>query len=986
MRVEKRDGTTEQVSFDKVSRRIEKLCDGLAGIEDPHRIAQDVCARIYDGVKTSELDELAAQMCSSMVTIHPDYGILAARIFMSNHHKNTSPSFSETMSLLYHNVDGHGNPNPLISEELWSIVQASREKLNAVIDYDRDYEFSYFGMKTLERSYLMRVNGRVVERPQHLWMRVALGIHGGDIKDAIETYDLMSRRMFTHATPTLFNAGTPRASLASCYLLALSGDSIQGIFKSVADSAMISKYAGGIGIHMHDLRSRGAYIRGTNGVSSGIVPFLRIFNNTALAVNQSGRRAGSIAVYMEPWHADIEAFLELRKNQGNEEERCRDLFTALWVPDLFMRRVEANEEWSLMDPDECPGLSDVYGEEFEALYTRYEGEGRARRRVKAQLIWTAVLRSQVETGTPYVMFKDAVNRKSNQKNLGTIKSSNLCVAPETKILTDKGYEEIQRLEGKDVRVWNGLEWSDVRVAKTGEDQELIKVSFSDGSVLQCTPYHKFYIQEGYLPEGFHDDVLKSPQVRIVEAKDLTASMQLVSWRLPNEQADTCVQVVSIERTGRRDDTFCVNEPKRHAVIFNGIMTGNCSEITLYSTPDEYAVCNLASISLPAFVRPGPTPVFDFDALHRIAGVITRNLNKVIDRTFYPVPETERSNRRHRPIGMGVQGLADVFAMMRLPFDSDAAADLNRRIFATIYHGALVASCGISRQREQQRDELDRAIAAGDTDAIARLRQQLAMIPEEEALATYRGAYMSFDGSPTSRGELQFDLWGITEPETVNGMLDWDGIKEDIRRWGLRNSMLLALMPTASTAQILGNNESFEPFTSNIYQRRTLAGEHLIINQHLVKDLLALGLWTPEVKNKILVGGGSIQHIQEIPADVRALYKTAWELRQKVIIDQAADRGPYICQAQSLNLFSEEPDFNKMTNMAFYGWRRGAKNAVYYLRTRPKAKTAAFTIEPVSLAAAAGSNAAAAAPGPTANGEDAEFVCRRDDPNCLMCSS
>jgi ribonucleoside-diphosphate reductase alpha chain len=849
MRVLKRDNTYEPISFDKVLRRIRNLCQNLKGVS-ADEISQKVCARIYDGVKTSELDELAAQLCASLLTTHPDYGFLASRIIISNHHKNTSPSFSETMGLLFNAKDVHGVQNALISQELWDIVKTHKSKLNSVIDYQRDFLFDYFGFKTLERSYLLKVDGKIVERPQHMWMRVALGIHGNDIKEALQTYELMSQRYFTHATPTLFNAGTPRPQLASCFLLG-THDSITGIFKTVTDSAQISKYAGGIGIHIHDIRATGSHIRGTNGNSTGIIPMLRVYNNTARYVNQGGKRNGSIAMYLEPWHADIEAFLDIRKNHGSEEDRCRDLFTAMWIPDLFMKRVQENGEWSLMCPDESRGLSDAVGEEFEALYQKYEAEGKFRKKIKAQQLWMAILKSQIETGTPYLCYKDAANKKSNQKNLGTIKSSNLC-----------------------------------------------------------------------------------------------------------------------------------------------------SEIIEYSNNTSYATCNLASIALPTYVEydgETGTPFYNFKKLHDIAQVITRNINKVIDRTFYPVPETESNNKQHRPIGIGVQGLANTFALMRMPFDSPEAAQLNKDIFETIYHGAITASVLIAKRRDELRTELD---TAGIVLKRKReLIKYLQLIPEETALTKYRGAYSSFEGSPASQGLLQFDLWGVAP----GGVLwNWDDLKGEIAKYGLRNSLFLAPMPTASTSQILGFNESIEPFTSNIYQRQTLAGEFVIINKHLIQDLLDAGLWNTEMKNRIFSAGGSIQAIEEIPEKIRALYKTAWEMKQKVLIDQAADRGIYVCQSQSLNLFVEDPEFSKLSNMHFYGWKRGLKTGVYYLRTRPRAKITAFTIEPPKLAQSISTLALSTTSNivgtsniiplqietpPSTPTEEQIMACSRDNPEgCLMCGS
>jgi ribonucleoside-diphosphate reductase alpha chain len=1248
MRVIKRDGSHEDVSFDKVLRRIQVQCKDLHGV-DPHNIAQKVCTRIYDGVKTSELDELAAQMCASLVTEHPDYGILASRLIVSNHHKNTSPSFSETMAILYHAKDVHNKHTPRISNELWEIVQAYKEKLNSVIDYERDFGFDYFGFKTLERSYLIKVDGRAVERPQHMWMRVALGIHGWDVKDAIETYQLMSTRQFTHATPTLFNAGTPRPQLSSCFikgtmvytseggkpiedvkigdlvlthkgrfqkvsqlhvnnlvgrhlidfkayctpkitatnnhgfmsltseqiqwgkepqwntleslrvgdyievpnhvvedneviidvfevlsgvlgdgnnisyeytvtndviectstwkrenhlrngsgeitftkkqsqihrnwvvdesfcrfmgiwygdghivkqknsarilvpkgigitvdkrnteviefvedygeslfgikpcihnmsnqsvcqilfnstmighvfqkmfgeyfhgkflnpmfhtlstshvkallsglvtsdgfitskgmvrvgmcnpkfvkdvymlarsrsivvsysetfktyrstvsgeakdsqtaymsipkesaclnfvsktyeddriakfnnresnpscvlklhgktfvrimsktpssddstvvynlgveedhsyvvegivakncfLISMEDDSISGIYNTLGDVAEISKNAGGVGLHIHQIRSTGSHIRGTNGESTGVIPMLRVFNATARYVNQGGKRNGSIAVYLEPSHPDFEKFLDLRKNHGNMEERCLDLFTAAWLPDLFMRRVEANADWSFFCPDECPGLCDVYGEEYDRLYDQYEREGKAKKTIKAQHLFMSIVKSQIETGTPYILYKDACNRKSNQKNLGTIKSSNLCV-----------------------------------------------------------------------------------------------------------------------------------------------------EVVEYSSPDETAVCNLASIALPAFVEKDENgkPFINYDKLHHVTGVVTKNLCKVIDRNFYPTPKTERSNMRHRPIGIGVQGLADMYALMRVPFDSEEASELNKKVFETMYHGALTASMLIAKKRDELRVELDNEETSEDRKN--EIRKHLHMTAEEESLQEYRGAYTTFKGSPAQQGQLQFDLWNAKP----FGQWDWDTLKADIMKYGIRNSLLLAPMPTASTSQILGYNECFEPFTSNIYQRRTLAGEFTIINKYLIRDLIEIGVWNIDLKNRILLGNGSIQHIQEIPEDIRALYKTSWELKQKVLIDQAADRGVYICQSQSLNLFVEDPEFNKLSNMHFYSWKKGLKTGMYYLRTRPKAKTMAFSIDATTI----GNSVSPKKP------TEEVFVCRRDDPTCTMCSS
>lgn len=991
MQVLKRDNTLEDISFDKVLRRIRKLCDEgivLHGVR-ADEIAQKVCSRIFDGVKTSELDELAAQMCASLVTAHPDYGILASRIVVSNHHKNTSPSFSETIGLLREAKDVAGNVNPLISDELWDVMKAHKEKLNSVIDYSRDYDIDYFGFKTLERAYLMKVDGKTVERPQHMWMRVALGIHSWDLKEALETYDLMSRRFFTHATPTLFNAGTPRAQMASCYLLG-TGDSVHGMYKTIGDCAQISKYAGGIGVHVHDIRAKGSHIRGTNGTSSGIIPMLRVFNNVARHINQAGKRLGSIAIYLEPWHSDVEAFLDIRKNSGSEEDRCRDLFSAMWIPDLFMRRVQENADWSLMCPDECQGLSDAVGDDFDALYTKYEAEGKFRKKVKAQSIWMGIMKSQIETGTPYLCYKDAANKKSNQKNLGTIKSSNLCVAPETKVLTSHGDIVISTLDGKTVDIWNGQEWSSVTITKTSDSSELIRIYTDDENVIECTLYHKFHLQDG----------------TVIEARDLNAGDVLLNWCTPDGYLVQNVGIRLIQRNSRYDATYCFNEPKRHMGVFNGILTGNCSEIIEYSDDSSYAVCNLASISLPAFIKSGASTMeleFDFVELHRVSQIITRNLNKVIDRTFYPVPETKTSNMKHRPIGLGVQGLADVYAIMRYAFDSPEAAQLNREIFETIYHGALTASIAISQRRRELVDELftlfDQHPDTGSRKA--EILSHLQLTPEEAAIVyydtpnskkpKYYGAYSSFVGSPAEQGLLQFDLWNQT-PESERERLVADGTKGTLNRWdwttlkaklkmyGMRNSLLLAPMPTASTSQILGNTECFEPITSNIFQRQTLAGEFTIINKHLVKDLVALGMWNIDMKNKILVGGGSVQHIAEIPEAIRVLYKTAWELKQKSLIDQAADRGIYVCQSQSLNLFVEDPEFAKLNAMHFYAWKSGLKTGCYYLRTRPKAKMSAYSLSPSPSAPLQIPSAAT-----QAAEEEPVLACRRDNPDCIMCS-
>ena len=751
MQVQKRNGRLEDVSFDKITARIKKLCYGL---ETDHvhyiEIAKKVIQGLYDGVTTSELDNLAAETAATMAAQHPDYALLAARIAVSNLHKSTSKSFSETITALYNYIDPKTDQKAgLISKETYEVVIENRDRLNSSIIYDRDYAFDYFGFKTLERSYLLRMDGEIIERPQHMLMRAAVGIHGSDIEDAIETYNLMSEKWFIHATPTLFNAGTPKPQLSSCFLLSMTEDSISGIFETLSRCAKISQSAGGIGLSIHNIRSKGSYIKGTGGASNGIIPMLKVYNDTARYVDQGGgKRKGAFAIYLEPWHSDVMEFLDLKKNHGKEEMRARDLFYALWIPDLFMERVKNNEKWSLFCPNEAPGLHECYGGEFEALYHKYEQEGRARETINAQDLWFSIMESQTETGTPYILYKDAANKKSNQKNLGTIKSSNLC-----------------------------------------------------------------------------------------------------------------------------------------------------TEIIEYTDKDEVAVCNLASISLPKFVENNE---FDFQKLYDITRVITRNLNKVIDINYYPIPEARNSNMRHRPIGIGVQGLADAFIMTRCAFDSAEAVQLNKDIFETIYFAALTESC---------------------------------------ELAKVNGAYKTFKGSPASEGILQFDMWNVTPSDKWN----WESLKSEIVEHGIRNSLLLAPMPTASTSQILGNNECFEPYTSNIYTRRTLSGEYIIVNKHLLKDLIALGLWDNEMKERLMVNNGSIQNIDEIPDTLKEMYKTVWELSQKTIIDMAANRGAFICQSQSLNLFVENPTFGKLSSMHFYGWQKGLKTGMYYLRSKAAVDPIKFTL-------------------------------------------
>jgi ribonucleoside-diphosphate reductase alpha chain len=1300
MKVVKRNGQQEEVSFDKVLTRIQLAAKDLE--VNPSLIAQRTLLRIYDGVKTTELDELAAQLSISLMTTNPDYGILASRIAISNHHRNTSDKFTEVVKELSHQViEKTGEVVSNISEELVRLCELHGDVIDARIDYQRDYHLDYFGFKTLEKlQYLLRnTKGKTLERPQHLMMRVSLALWGSvDLERAFETYDLLSQKYFIHATPTNFNAGTPRQQLSSCFLLSMKGnDSIAGIYDTLKDCAMISKYAGGIGLHIHDIRAKGSLIRGTNGTSNGIVPMLRNFNDTAryvdqcftpdtlvltesgpqpigailpgekvltsegifhtvlkqvtheysgrmfriqleghqesvqvteehpilsfpsdgqplehclkqihaglkvvdyrevkelqvgdftvfphgqhgriqsiepvehtgrvhdfeidgphdytvahlgIAHNGGGKRNGSFAIYLEPWHADVEDFLKLKLNTGSEEERCRDLFYALWVPDLFMERVEKNEPWTLFCPSEAPGLSDVYGDEFRALYLKYEQEGRGRKQVDAQKLWFRILDSQIETGTPYLLYKDACNQKSNQKNLGTIKSSNLCVAPETLILTDKGQFPIHTLVGQEVRVWNGEKWSLTTVQKTGEDQRLLTVHLSNGAQVTCTPYHKFITNSKTntvkLPSGNYKYVYDSIKDAVrIDAKDLKIGQQLVKYELPvieygnendiafpythgffcgdgtyhrnpsgyiakglslygekqklipylqirsssytrdskgkintmlpdeipekyvvpfntsmkcrlewlaglfdadgtcsysknscsiqlgsaeleflnnirlllttmgvhskiaklrdetqREMPDgkgghkmyTCkpfyrlliasngihtllqhgfqthrlniqnkemehpyerfIAVSAIVDEGRTDDTYCFNESENHAGVFNGICLGQCSEIIEYSSETEQAVCNLASIALPSYVSP-KTRTFNFKKLREVVKVIIKNLNRVIDINFYPTPETKTSNMRHRPVGLGVQGLADVFALLRAPWESDKAAELNQLIFEHIYYAAVESSCEIAQEE---------------------------------------GPYSTFQGSPMSQGLFQYDLWNVTPLTSAEGKIQWTTVSEEkdqtlpwadlkarVKAHGMRNSLLVAPMPTASTSQIMGFNEACETFTSNIYTRRTLAGEFVVINKYLMADLKKLDLWNEMMKQQIIARNGSVQGIDLIPESIQRLYKTSWEVKQKTIIDMAAARGAFICQSQSLNLFVADPNYAKLTSMHFYGWKRGLKTGVYYLRTRAPVMAQKFTIDPELQKAAAKS--------------EMERVMRQntsaDTEECLMCGS
>ena len=790
MYVVKRDGRKEAVKFDKITARIMKLCYGLDPLVSPEAVAMKVIEGIYDGVITTDLDNLAAEVAAAKTIDHPDYALLASRIAVSNLHKETKKTFSEVMEDLYNYIDPKtGQRASLLADDVYEIVMNNKDILDSSIIYDRDFRYDYFGFKTLTRSYLMKLNGQIAERPQQMLMRVSVGIHKHDVQEVIKTYNLMSEGWFTHATPTLFNAGTPKPQMSSCFLLTMKSDSISGIYDTLKASAQISQSAGGIGLAIHDIRATGSYIKGTNGTSNGIVPMLRVFNDTARYVDQGGgKRKGSFAIYLEPWHADVFDFLDLKKNHGKEEQRARDLFYALWIPDLFMKRVKENGDWTLMCPHECPGLSETHSAEFEALYTRYEREGKGRKTIKAQDLWFKILESQIETGTPYMLYKDAANAKSNQQNLGTIKSSNLC-----------------------------------------------------------------------------------------------------------------------------------------------------TEIIEYTAPDEIAVCNLASIALPKYITEDGK--FDHNKLFEVTYQATVNLNKIIDENYYPVEEARNSNLRHRPIGLGVQGLADAFIMLKYPFESEEARALNREVFETIYYAAMTAS---------------------------------------KDLAKVNGAYETFEGSPVSQGVFQFDMWNVTP----TNRWEWDVLKEEVKTYGVRNSLLLAPMPTASTAQILGNNECFEPYTSNIYTRRVLSGEFIVVNKHLLKDLVKEGLWNKDMRQKIMASNGSIQNISEIPQYLKELYKTAWEISQRAIIDQAADRGAYICQSQSLNVFMENANFGKLTSMHFYGWEKGLKTGMYYLRTKAATDAIKFTVDKSVVEETVAQNIQ----NQSIEDQQAAIACSLDNPEgCEMCS-
>ena len=1164
MHVTKRNGELQIIAFDKILDRVKKIGKESNIQINYQSLVMKVIDQLYDKIYTTKIDELIAEQCALMATNNPDYATLSSKMIISNHHKNTKNDFYTVMENLYNFKNIKGENKPLISEKLWQFTQLYKDIINEMIDYNRDYLIDYFGFKTLERAYLLKINNKVIERPQHMWMRVAICIHGDNNEDNFlelisQTYDLMSLKYFTHATPTLFNAGTPSPQLSSCYLIGMEDDSLDGIYNTLHDCARISKWAGGIGLHIHNIRAKGSHIQGTNGTSNGIVPMLRVFNNTARYIDQGGgKRNGSFAIYLEPWHADVEDFLEMKKNHGDEELKARDLFYALWIPDLFMERIKENGKWSLFCPNECPGLADVYGESFKELYEKYESENKMYKTINARDLWFKILDAQMETGTPYLLYKDAANLKSNQQNLGTIKSSNLCVAPETLILTNNGHTEIQSLVDQEVNVWNGSEWSSVTIKKTGENQQLIDVHTDDGLKLSCTPYHKFYIQPTYsiyseaiveaqylkpgdkiikcvypvidgtdsmlypYTHGFFcgdgtyrnisekeerpckfnalnnhhfckrhlfnetdtyiqendnpinyigkckaisytkhpiiylydskkellpyidtrvEPIIEDKQNRIIvplpidiaekfdvpshscsikiklewfagysdadgtisrngtneqlqiasinhdflikvklmlQTCGINAKIKLSSTRetsylpdgkggyshfnvqpiyrllitscdlyelvklgfktnrlkitgtKPQRNANQFIKILKIEDQNRVSDTYCFTEPKKHMGIFNGIITGQCTEIIQHSDETETSVCNLASIALPSFVNT-ETKEFDYKQLHKVTKVVTNNLNKIIDLNFYPTEKTRKSNLSHRPIGIGVQGLADTFILMDIPFHSDEAREINKLIFETIYHASLEKSNEISIERQIKIKNNDFTIVNEyDYTNLSYVNPNL------------YGSYSSFQGSPASKGILQFDMWNVNP---TSNRYDWNKLKDSIKEYGLRNSLLVAPMPTASTSQILGYNECFEPFTSNLYSRRTLAGEFVVINKYLMKELIELDYWNEEIKNNIIANKGSIQQLTNLPQHIRNKYKIVWEIPMKHLIDMSADRGAFICQSQSLNLWIEDPNYNTLTSMHFYSWKKGLKTGIYYLRRKAKHQAQQFTIEP-----------------------------------------
>jgi len=991
MEVIKRDGTIENVSFDKITIRIHKLCQEEPCLNgkyvNPVKIAQETINGLYDRITTQQLDLLSADICASKIQQHPDFGKLASRILISNLHKSTSSVYFDVVSIL--------KEYQVISDAYYQFVKDNELSLHEMIDYRRDYLFDFFGFKTLERSYLLKIKEdgkfKIVERPQMLWMRVAIQIHGlhpsGTVQEKLnkirETYNNLSMLYFTHATPTLFNSGGKYPQLSSCFLASID-DNLSGIFKTIGDLAQISKWAGGIGIHLSSIRGKGSLIKGTNGTSDGIIPLCKVLEGVARYIDQGGKRKGSIACYLEPWHLDIQEFVDLRKNTGDENLRTRDLFLALWVPDLFMRRVQEDGVWSLMSSDVCPGLNDTYGEEFEKLYLQYEAEGKFGKQIKAMELWKQILEAQIETGMPYILYKDHVNYKSNQKNLGTIKSSNLCVDGDTLILTkEKGWIPIHQADGLFYHIWNGIEWSKSLTKKTSNSSFLREIQTSDGCRIRCTNEHQFILEDGSRKDASQlklNDKLKSVRIlpissnpnpikldnkiyhsiselynekmiffnnggyiyssggypSLLEAKlffqqsginpkieehqsrlifnlDDLRWMEEYEFQVRRNTVRYIPKIIDIYVTSNQvlnlsQETYCFGEPSLNQGMFNGLIIGNCAEIVEYSDKDNIAVCNLASICLPRFVEDGK---FNYEKLGKISGIVTENLNKVIDLNFYPVSETRNSNFANRPIGIGVQGLADVFCKLKISFESEEAREINRKIFEVIYYSSLKKSI---------------------------------------ELAEKEGPYSNFQGSPFSQGIFQFDMWGKTLDNLSSHIPkeDWEQLRKDIQTNGIRNSLLTAVMPTASTSQIMGNSECIEPYSSNIFVRKTLAGEYTVVNDHLIKDLLELELWTKEIYEEILYFNGSIQKIREIPDEIKERYKTAFEIKGISIVKQAVERGPFIDQTQSMNLFQEVPNFDKLSSSHFYSWKNGLKTGMYYLRTKPIVDPIKFGLEPTSI--------------------------------------
>ncbi len=1001
MSVVKRIGTRESIDFGKVQKRIQFMVNTPVPL--PHinvvELSQRVIQGLHDDIHTSAIDQYSADLSASLAIIHTDYGMLAGRIAINNHHKNTLNSFRDKTDLLYLRKDTNGHVHPLITDAFYKFVKKHQFDIDKEIDYSRDYDLDYFGFKTLEKGYLMRVDDKVVERPQDLWMRVAIQLYINTDRDAasvltsvFRTYHNLSRRYYTHATPTLFNSGTPSGNLSSCFLLG-THDSHEGILKTLHDATSISKWAGGIGIHVSSWRAAGSLIRGTNGESSGIVRFLRMYNEGARAFNQGGKRNGSFAIYLEPHHPDIMAFLELRRTSGDETMRCRDLFMAMWLSDLFMQRVERNETWSTFCPDICPNLNTTWGEEYEALYLDYEARGLATSTYPAVDIWRAIFESQKESGMPYLLYKDTCNRMSMQRNLGTISSSNLCVTGDTMILTDAGPRAIIDIVHQDVpvaNVWNGVAYMPATFAQTGRMRPVLNITYvtalGDMRTLSCTPEHRFIVASGW--RNLDEDVVTAADLRV------GGYLIFVDEQAPHNTSE--VRIMSIENSPILQDTYCFNEPTLHRGVFNGVLAMNCTEILLYSDANQYGTCNLASICLPQFVEDShgldddpervlnhdfpKHPVFNYHKLMEIVGDLVVNLNNVIDKNWYPVLESARSNFMHRPIGIGVQGLADVFMKFRIAFDSEPARALNRRIFETIYYAAVSKSTEMARAQYMQvratlkegktythriypkevraqypalkHDETNTSIAPHMHYIIEKDGTRKTVWKQNDDVPTTIGSYPSFltgTGSPLATGQFHWELHGLS-PDQLCGLYDWDTVRAHVQKFGMRNSLLVALMPTASTSQIMGSSSCFEPYVSNIYTRKTLAGEFIVINKYLIHDLQEAGLWSDQLMEYLKAANGSIQNIIGIPQAIKDLYKTVWEMSQRSILDMAADRQAFIDQSQSMNLYLEDFNLNKFTSMQFHAWRSKLKTGCYYMRTRPAAMAQKFTIDPTLAAA------------------------------------